>query len=78
MPKEYQIEYYNIDENKLVQLKQLSNSYQKNTMNDIEFYCKCRELFSNSNSNVNESRKRESSNFQVTFDEKRVDLEIEF
>ena len=78
MFKQYRIKYYDIDDCKLLQLKHLSNSYQNNTMNDIEFYCKCRELFSNSNSNVNESRKRESSNFQVTFDEKRVDLEIEF
>ena len=78
MPKEYRIKYYDIDDCKLLQLLQLRDSFQKKGIDDIEFYCKCRELFSNSNSNVNEPRKRESSNLQVTFDEKRVDLEIEF
>ena len=76
MFKQYQIKYYDIDDRKLLQLLQIRDSFQKKGIDDIDFYLQCRELFSDSKSDAYESRKRDLSNFQVTHDERRVELEL--
>ena len=78
MFKQYRIKYYDIDDRKLLQLLQLRDSFQKKGIDDIDFYLQCRELFSDSKSDAHESRKRDLSNFQVTHDERRVELDIQY